>query len=85
MRANSRRSRATRSSKKRAHTTSAHWDIGIATLLVLVLSVVIISKGNGVGASALTPTNTSSLHPGSPEVHAIIDLHNPQLHPRQLA
>jgi hypothetical protein len=80
MRTSSRRSRVTRSGRKRTHATSAHWDIGIATLLVLVLGLVIVSKGNG--PSATSPTN--SLHPGSPEVHTIIDLHNPQLHPRQL-
>ena len=82
MRTSSRRSRVSRSGGKRSHATSAHWDIGIATLLVLVLGLVIVSKGNG--ASATSPTNTNSLHRGSPEVHTVIDLHNPQLHPRQL-
>ncbi len=85
MRTSIRRSRATRSNKKRVHSASAHWDIGIATLLVLVLAIVIISKGNGVSASDVSATNTSALHPSSPEVHIVIDLHNPQLHPRQLA
>jgi streptogramin lyase len=47
--------------------------------------LVIVSKGNGIGASASSSTNTNALHPGSPEVHTVIDLHNPQLHPRQLA